>query len=77
MVHTISGQVEASFSFIHITGTVMGPAINVRVNKGFLRMWKSSDEREGCASQQPIPLHRVPKALFALQGLLPFMRHYS
>jgi hypothetical protein len=39
-VHKISGQVEASFSFIHITGTVMGAAVNVRVNEDFLRIWK-------------------------------------
>jgi hypothetical protein len=76
-VHKISGQVEAYFSFIYITGTVMGAAVNVRVSEGFLRMWKSSDEREGFTSQQLIPFHRVLMALFALQGLLPLMRQYS
>jgi hypothetical protein len=44
---------------------------------GFLRMWKSSVERGGFTSQQVIPFHRVLMALFASQGLLPFMRQYS
>jgi hypothetical protein len=76
-VHKISVQVEASFSFIHITGTVMGAAVNVRVSEGFLRMWKSSVEREGFTSQQLIPFHRMLMPLFTSQGLLPFMRQYS
>jgi hypothetical protein len=49
-VHKISGQVEASFSFIHITGTVMGAAVNGRVNKGFLRMWKLLKEKDALHS---------------------------
>jgi hypothetical protein len=55
----------------------MGAAVNVRANKGFLRIWKSSVKREVFTSQQLIPFHRVLMALFASQGLLPFMRQYS
>jgi hypothetical protein len=55
----------------------MGAAVNVRVGKGFLRIWKSSVEREGFTSRQLIPFPRMLMPLFALQGLLPFMRQYS
>jgi hypothetical protein len=55
----------------------MGAAVNVRVNEGFRRMWRSSVEREGFTSQQLIPFLRVLMALFTPQGLLPFMRQYS
>jgi hypothetical protein len=61
-MHKISGQVEAS-SNIHIAGTMTGAAVNVRISKGFLRMWKSSIEREGCTSQKLIPPPQGAKGL--------------
>jgi hypothetical protein len=68
MVHKLSSQVEASSSYIHITGTVMRAAVNVRVSNGFLRMWKSSVEREGCTSQQLIPLPQGANGFVCITG---------
>jgi hypothetical protein len=74
----IPGPLEAFFSYIHITGTVMATAVNIRGSIMASLEHGRHLLKENCAVHSNcFPLHRALRALLALQGVPPFMRRYS